>query len=76
MAPSETSPPSIANPRYSNTPEKQDSDLKSHLMVETFKKDINNFIKETQENTVEQVEDLNEETNKFLKKYRKIQSIS
>jgi hypothetical protein len=37
---------------YPNTPEKQDSDLKSHsmMMVEDLKKDINNSHKEIQEN--------------------------
>jgi hypothetical protein len=32
----------MANPGYPNTQEKQDSDLKSHLMmmIEDFKKDI------------------------------------
>jgi hypothetical protein len=36
-----------------NTPEKQDFDLKLHLMImiEEFKKDINNSLKEIQENT-------------------------
>jgi hypothetical protein len=39
---------------YYNTQEKQDSELKSHLMmmmIEDFKKDINNTLKEIQENT-------------------------
>ena len=57
------------NPGYPNTPEKQDSDLKSHLMmmIEDFKKDINNSLKEIQENTGKQVEALKEETQKSLK---------
>ena len=64
-----------ANPGYPNMHEKQDYDLKSHLMkmIEDFKKDINNFLKEIQGNTGKQVETLKEETNP-LKKYRKIQS--
>jgi hypothetical protein len=35
-----------------NTEEKKDSDLKSHLMImiEDFKKDVNSFLKEIQEN--------------------------
>jgi hypothetical protein len=43
-----------------NKPEKQDSDLKSYLMmlVEDFKKGINNSLKEIQENTAKQVEAL------------------
>jgi hypothetical protein len=49
---SEPSTPNSASPGYTNTPEKQDSDLKSYLMmlVEDFKKDINNSIKEIKEN--------------------------
>jgi hypothetical protein len=40
------------NPVYTNTPEKQDSDLKSNLMmmIEEFRKDINNSLKEIQGN--------------------------
>jgi hypothetical protein len=47
---------------YPNIPEKQDSDLKSYLMmmVEDFKKAINNSLKEIQENTAKQVEVLKE----------------
>ena len=37
-------------------------------MIEDFKKDINNSLKEIQENTGKQVEDLKEETQKFLRK--------
>jgi hypothetical protein len=38
-APSEPSTPTVASPGYPNTPEKQDLDLKSYLMmlVEDFK---------------------------------------
>ena len=48
---------------------KQDSDLKSYLImvVEDFKKGINNSLKEIQENTDKQVEDLKEEAQKSLK---------
>jgi hypothetical protein len=44
-------------------------DLKSHLMMmmEDFKKDINNSLKEIQENTDKHVEALEEETQKSLK---------
>jgi hypothetical protein len=44
--------------------EKQDFDLKSHLMmmIEDLKKDINNSLKEVQENTSKQVESLKGET--------------
>ena len=66
---SEPSTPTSASPGYPNTPEKQDSDLKSHLMmmIEDFKKDINNSLKEIQENTGKQLEALKEETQKSLK---------
>jgi hypothetical protein len=50
---SEPSTPTSASPGYPNRPEKQDLDLKSYLMklVEDIKKDINNSLKETQENS-------------------------
>ena len=76
LASSEPNSPTIASPEYTITREKQDSDLKSHLMmiIEDFKKDINNSVKEVQENTGKQVEALKEETQKSLKNYRKTQS--
>jgi hypothetical protein len=48
LASSEPSSPTTASPSYPNTLEKQESDLKSHLMlmIEDFKKDTNNFLKE------------------------------
>jgi chromosome segregation ATPase len=57
---------------YTNTPEKQDSDLKSLLMmvVEDIKKDINNSLKEIQENTGKQLEALKEETQKPLEELK------
>jgi gas vesicle protein len=71
------------SPGYPITPEKQDLDLKSNLMmlVDDFKKGINNSVKEIQENianqvevlkeiqekTAKQVEVLKEETQKFHK---------
>jgi hypothetical protein len=47
-AASEPSTPTTASPEYPNTPKKQDSGLKSYLMmlVEDFKKGINNSLKE------------------------------
>jgi hypothetical protein len=64
LAASEPYSPTIASPGYTIIPEKQDSDLKSLLMtmIEDFKKDINNSLKEIQENTGKQVEALKEET--------------
>ena len=69
LASSEPSSSNTASPRLANTPEKQDSDLKSHLinMIEDFKKDIHDPLKEIQENTGKQVEALQGETYKSLK---------
>ena len=63
---SEPSTPTSASPGYPNTPEKQDSDLKSYLMmlVEDIKKDFNNSLKEIQENTAKEVEVLKEKQEK------------
>ena len=75
MTSSAPNSPITASHKYPNTLEKKDTDLKFHLMkiIETFKEDINNSLKEIQENTVKQVEALNEETNSS-RKYRKMQS--
>jgi DNA anti-recombination protein RmuC len=61
--------PTISSPGYPNTPEKQDSERKLLLMtmIEDFKKDINNSLKEIQEKIGKQVEALKEETQKSLK---------
>jgi hypothetical protein len=58
---------------------KQDLDLKSHLtmMIEDFKKDINNSLKEIQENTCKKVKKKKPLKRKHispLKKYKKTQS--
>ena len=62
LASSEPSTPTTLSHGYPNTPEKQDSDLKSYLMmlVGDFKKDINNSLREIQANTAKQVEALKE----------------
>ena len=41
------------------------------MKIEDFKKDINNSLKEIQENTGKQVVNLKDETQNLLKKYRK-----
>jgi hypothetical protein len=48
LASSEPNSPTTASPGYTITPDKQDLDLKSLLMImiEDFKKDINNSLKE------------------------------
>jgi hypothetical protein len=68
LASSESNSPTIASPGYTITLEKQDSNLRSHLMmvIGDFKKDINNFLKETQENTGKQLKALKEKTPKSL----------
>jgi hypothetical protein len=45
---SEPSSPTIASPEYTSIPENQESVLKFNLMkiIESFKKDINNSLKE------------------------------
>jgi hypothetical protein len=70
LASSEHSSPSTSSPGYPNPQEKQDLDLKSHLMVliEDLKKDINNYLKEIQENTGKQLKALKEKTNKQTNK--------
>jgi hypothetical protein len=61
LATSEPKSPTVASPGYTITPEKQDMDLKSLLMMmmEDFKKEITNFLKEIQENTTKQVKEFN-----------------
>jgi hypothetical protein len=69
LASSETSFPTIESPGYTITPKKQDSDLKSLLMmaIEDFKKDKSNSLKEIQESRGKQLEALKEETQNSLK---------
>ena len=69
MASSEPSSPTRASPEHPNTPENQDAELNSYLMkiIESFKEEINNLLKEIQENTCKKVKTLKEETNKSLK---------
>ena len=66
LASSEPNSPTIASPGYTIKPEKQGMNLKPLLMMmmEDYKKDINNPLKEIQ-NTGEQIEVLKEETQKI-----------
>jgi hypothetical protein len=59
---SEPSTPTSPSPGYPDTHAKQDSDLRSYLMmlVEDIKKGFNNSLKEIQENTAKEVEVLKE----------------
>jgi hypothetical protein len=73
LASSEPNSPTIASPGYTTTQEKQDSNLKSLLMmmmIEYLKNVIDNSFKEIQENTGKQVEAFKEETKNLLKNYR------
>jgi hypothetical protein len=58
----------LPSPGHPNTPKKLDPDLKAYIMmmVENIKKVFNNSLKEIQENTSKQVEDLKEEAQKSL----------
>jgi hypothetical protein len=60
---SKHSTPTLPSPGHPNTLEKLDPDLKAYLMmmIEDIKKKFNNSLKEIQENTAKQVEDLKEE---------------
>ena len=62
LASSKPSSPTEVSLGYPNTPEKQNIDLKSHLMmmIEDIKKDISNSLKEIQENTGKQLQALKE----------------
>lgn len=64
-----SSSPTTASPEHTNTPESEKADLKCYLMkiIEFFKEDINNSLKEIQEYTGKQVEAHKEETNKSLR---------
>jgi hypothetical protein len=70
LASLEPSSPTTASPGYPITPEKQDSNLKSLLMmvIEDFKKDME---KEIQENTCKQVKDLKEKIQVLVKELEK-----
>jgi uncharacterized protein YukE len=69
LASSAPNSPTIASPGYTITPEKQDMDLKLLLlmMMGNSKKEINNSLKEIQENTGKQLEALKGETQKSLR---------
>jgi hypothetical protein len=62
----EPSSPNTASPEYTNTPENQESVLKSYLIniIESFMEDINNSLKEIQENTDKQVKEFNKVISK------------
>jgi hypothetical protein len=57
---SEPRTPTLGSPGYPKTHKMQDSDLKSYLMmlVEDIKNGFNNSLKEIQENTAKEVEEV------------------
>ena len=57
IAPAEPCSPTTASPGFPNKPEKQDTDLKSYLMmvIEDYKNNIHNSLKEIQEHTDKEV---------------------
>ena len=69
LATSEPSFPIIASSRMPNTPEKEDSDLKSYLkmMMQIFEKSVNNSLKQEREEKQKELEAFKEETQKTLK---------
>ena len=74
MAASEPNSPTSASPDYTNTPEKQDLDLKSLVMMllEEHKKDINESLKEIQGNMNKLETRIMETKKNQLKKFRRI----
>ena len=77
ISPYEPNSPTRATSGYPYTPEKQDLDLKSQLMmlVEGFKKEMNNSLKEIQETTGEQVEALKELQKSTTKRGKELNKI-
>ena len=75
LALSEPNSPTIASPGYTITPEKQESDLKSPLMmvIEDFKKDIKTPLEKYRRTQVNRSELLKKEHKNPLKNYRKPQ---
>ena len=69
MAASEPNSPLTACPGYPNTPEKQDLDFKSLVMMllQDHMKDINKSLKEIPEKNDQKLEALTRETQKSLK---------
>ena len=72
MAASEPNSPLAACSGYPNTPEKQDLDLKSMVMMllQEYMKNINKSPKEIQENSEANKEEMQKKNH--LKKYRRI----
>jgi hypothetical protein len=71
---SEPSFPTTASPGYTNTSENQKVYLKSYLMkiIESFKDDKNNSLKEIQENMGKQIEALKEIQENTIKQVKEL----
>jgi hypothetical protein len=71
---SECSTPTSPSSGHPNTPKKLDPDLKAYLrmMVEDIKKDFNNSLKETQENTAKELRVLKEKEENTFKQVMEI----
>jgi hypothetical protein len=65
LTPPEYSYPTTASPGYPNTTKAQENDLKYNFikMAEAFKEEMNESLKEIQENTIKQEKVSKEETN-------------
>jgi uncharacterized protein (DUF305 family) len=76
LASSEPNSPAIASPRYTIPPKKQDMDLKSliMMMMEDYKKEINNSLKEIQKDTCNKVKELNKTIQDLKKKIEAIKT--
>ena len=70
MAASEHNSPTTARLGYPNTPEKQELDLKSLVMMllQDHMKDINKFLKEIQEKMDQKLEAFTRETQKIIER--------
>ena len=68
IASSEPSSPQTASPRFTNTPKKQDLNIKSHLfmLIEDFNKYIDNSLEEVQENICQLLQACKKETENLL----------
>ena len=76
MASSEISSHTTASPGYLSIVAKQELDLKPHLMmlIEDFKRDINNSLKKYRRTQVNRLKPLNRKHKNLLKNYRITQS--
>ena len=74
MAPSKPSSSTVTSSGYTSLPGDPDFDLKSHLMsvIEAFKEDINNSLKEIQEEAIKQLRKMNKTVQDFKREVETI----